>query len=142
MKVKSFSISSNSNKGGSTIDTKSDLDTVERTDLNTTNDEYESIWIEINNKKSKNIVCGSIYRHTRNNNDNFKNFLKYLESSLNKLIKENKEIYLCDDFNIDLLKIEEISNYKKFYKLMSSYGLLPQILQPTRECGNTINNYR
>ena len=110
---------------------------MERTYLNTTNDEYESIWIEINNEKSKNIVCGSIYRHPRNNNDHFKNFLQYLESSLNKLIKENKEIYLCGDFNIDLLKIEEISNYKNFYKLMSSYGLLPQIIQPTRECGNS-----
>ena len=53
-----------------------------------------------------------IYRHPYNNNDNSKNFLQYLESSLNKLIKENKEIYLCGDFNIDLLKIEEISNYK------------------------------
>ena len=33
--------------------------------------------------------------------------------------------------------MEEISNYKKFYEPMSSYGLLPQILQPTRECGNS-----
>ena len=132
---KSFSISSNSNKGGSTIYTKSNLVTVERIDLNSTNDEYEPIWIEINNEKSKNIICGSIYRHPHNNNDHFNNFLKYLEFSLNNLIKEDKEIYLCCDFNIDLLKIDEISNYKKIYELMSSYGLLPQILHPTRECG-------
>ena len=33
--------------------------------------------------------------------------------------------------------MDEIINYKKFYELMSSYGLLPQNLQPTREIGNS-----
>ena len=50
---------------------------------------------------------------------------------------ENKEIYICRDFNIDLLKMDQIINYRKFYKLMSSYGLLPHILYPTREFGDT-----
>ena len=93
--------------------------------------------IDIKHEKSKNIIIGSIYRHPRINNDNFNNFLKYVEFSLNNLTKENKEIYLCGDFNIDLLKIDELTNYKKFYELMSSYGLLPQILNPTREIGNS-----
>ena len=52
-------------------------------------------------------------------------------------MKENKEIYLCGDFNIDLLKINEIINHRNFYELLSSYGLLPQILYPTREMGNS-----
>ena len=81
-----------SNKGGSTIYAKRVLDILERTDLNITNDDYESIWIEIKNEKSKNIIIGSIYRHPRINNDNFNNFLKYVEFSLNNLTKENKEI--------------------------------------------------
>ena len=50
---------------------------------------------------------------------------------------ENKEIYICGDFNIDLLKMDQIINYRKFYELMSSYGLLPHILYPTREFGDT-----
>ena len=37
----------------------------------------------------------------------------------------------------DLLKIDKTKNYKKFYELMSSYGLLPQILQPTRIEGDS-----
>ena len=52
-------------------------------------------------------------------------------------MKENKEIYVCGDFNIDLIKMDEIINYKKFYGLMSSYRLLPQILHPTREIANS-----
>ena len=34
--------------------------------------------------------------------------------------------------------MDEIISYNKFYELMSSYGLLPQILHPTREIGNSI----
>ena len=86
-----FSLSSKSNKGGSTIYAKSDLDILERTDLNISNDDYESIWLEIKNEKSKNIICGSVYRHPHNNNDEFNNFFNYLEVSLTSLIMENKK---------------------------------------------------
>ena len=37
-------------------------------------------------------MIGSIYRHHHDNNDNFNNFLKYVEFSLNNLRKENNEI--------------------------------------------------
>ena len=74
--------------------------------------------------KSKNIICGSMYRHPWNNNINFENFFNYLSNTLNKLTKENKELYLCGDFNIDLLKIDDKINYKKFYELLCSYGFV------------------
>ena len=41
-------------------------------------------------------------------------------------------MYICGDFNIDLLKIETINSNQEYYNLMCSYGLLPQIIQPTR----------
>ena len=82
---------------------------LERTDLNITNVNYESIWIEIKNEKNKNKICGSVYRHPCINNDNFNKFLKYLEASLKKLVNQNKEIYLCGDFNIDLLKMNKVT---------------------------------
>ena len=62
---------------------------------------------------------------------------------LSKITNENKEVYICGDFNSDLLKLDKVSNYKRFYELMCSYGLLPQILQPTRIQGDsatTIDN--
>ena len=48
------------------------------------------------------------------------------------LSKVNKEIYICGDFNIDLLKIDDINSYLEFYNLLSSYSLLPLIIHPTR----------
>ena len=64
-------------------------------------------------------------------------FLDYLESCLSKLSNENKEVYLCGDFNSDLLKLDKVNNYKRFYELMCSYGFLPQILQSTRIQGDS-----
>ena len=37
---------------------KNNVDTIERCDLNISNVEFETTWIEIKNKNSKNIVCG------------------------------------------------------------------------------------
>ena len=56
---------------------------------------------------------------------------------MSKITNENKEVYICGDFNSDLLKLDKVSNYKRFYELMCSYGLLPQILQPTRIQGDS-----
>ena len=55
---------------------------------------------------------------------------------MSKLCNENKEVYICGDFNSDLLKLDKLNNYKKFYELMCSYGFLPQIIQPTRIQGD------
>ena len=54
-------------------------------------------------------------------------FLGYLELCLTKLSNENKKVYLCGDFNSDLLKLNGVNNYKRFCELMCSYGYLPQI---------------
>ena len=41
-------------------------------------------------------------------------FLGYLELCLSKLSNKNKEVYLCGDFNSDLLKLDGVNNYKIF----------------------------
>ena len=46
--------------------------------------------------------------------------------------KENKEIYRCSDFNIDLLNLESINICQEFYNLLCSYSFLPKIIQPSR----------
>ena len=132
-----FSTATNTNKGGTIIYTKNVYDVTERIDLSICHNLYGSIWIEIKNKKSKNIICGSIYRHPNDNIMAYDKFLGYLELCLSKLSNENKEVYLCGDFNSDLLKLNGVNNYKFFYELMCSYGYLPQILQPTRIQGDS-----
>ena len=49
------------------------------------------------------MVCGNIYRYPH---DNFEEFFQYLERCLGKLAKENEEMYICGDLNLDLLKID------------------------------------
>ncbi len=125
----SFFTSSNSNKGGTGIYVKETYNTVERTDLNVQKDDYESVWIEIINSKSKNIVCGCIYRHPR---ANLEEFNEYMNKTLVTLSRENKDTFIAGDFNIDLLKLEKNNSYQDFYNLMTSYSFLPQIVHPTR----------
>merc|ERR1712226_955346 len=96
------------------------------------NQHFETIWIEIKNLRSKNIVCGSVYRHPHNNRHTYKAFLDYMDYTISKLANENKELYICGDFNIDLHKLDQEENSNLFYELMGSYGCLPQIVQPTR----------
>ena len=126
---KLFHTPSNSPKGGTAIYVNDDYDVFERTDIKAQTDLFESVWVEIKNKQSKNIVCGCIYRHP---NQKISEFNKYLDSTLKKITDENKEVYICGDFNIDLLKIDEVKNYLEFYNLLNCYGLLPFIIQPTR----------
>ena len=65
----------------------------ERNNLKINNDEFESVWIEINNKGNKIGIIRKIFYHILKNV-----YLNYL--------KENKEVYICGDFNFDLLKLE------------------------------------
>ena len=51
---------------------------------------------------------------------------------MSTIAKENKEVYICGDFNFDLLKIDTDYFTQHFFNLLCSYGLLPLILQPTR----------
>ena len=41
-------------------------------------------------------------------------------------------MYICGDFNIDLLKIETMNSNQECYNLLCSYGFLPPVIQPTR----------
>ena len=73
-------------------------------------------------------------RHPHNN---CLEFLQYLEKCLTTLAKENKEVYICGDFNFDLLKVDVDQFTQHFFNLLCSYGFLPRILQPTRVTANT-----
>ena len=130
-----FYTPSNSSKGGTAIYVKENYDVFERNDLKIQNDCLESTWIEIKNKNNKNILCGCIYRHPTYN---LSEFLNYLEINLKKIASENKEVYICGDFNVDLLKLDDISNYQLYYNLLCSFGFLPLIDQPTRVVENQV----
>ena len=92
--------------------------------------ELESIFIEIPNKKGKNLVVGCIYRHPCMSITEFNE--NYLETTLEKLSLENKNIILLGDFNINLINYESNRETNEFVDLISSNSLIPHILKPTR----------
>ena len=59
-------------------------------------------------------------------------FLMYMEKVLKTCQDENKELYICGDFNINLLKIESVGSYLQFYNILNTHGILPFIIHPSR----------
>ena len=110
--------------------------TIERNDLKICNKEYESNWIEILNQKCKNVIIGCIYRHPQY--DNLDDFGSYMKNLFLKLNKENKGVYICGDFNINLLKYDDEIVAQDFFNLMNSNVYLPQINLPTRITDTTM----
>ena len=57
-----FTTGSKTSKGVA-IYARDNLNIFARDDLNCVNNCFESVWVEIEIEKSKNIVCGCLYRH-------------------------------------------------------------------------------
>ena len=60
-----YRTASKTSKGGTAIYVNKMYHTVEHCDLNINDTEFETTWIEIKNKNSKNIVCGNIQTSTQ-----------------------------------------------------------------------------
>ena len=95
----------------------------------------ESSFIEISNPKRSNIIIGCIYRHPNMDLDEFND--NYLNTLLDKISKENKSVFLLDDFNVDLLKYGKHAPTNEFLDSLSSHMFLPHIIQPTRISTNS-----
>ena len=115
--------------GGCAIYVKSQLDHHIRNDLSVLEDDFETIWVEINNHKSKNFFCCCLYRHP---SSDVTNFVDHMGLMLQKVQKENKSLFIMGDFNINLLSYEAYSETNDFINLMVSHYLLHYILHPTR----------
>ena len=58
-----YHTSTKTSKGGTAIYVNKRYDSIKRCDLNTEKVEFETTWVEIKNKRSKNIVCGNVYNN-------------------------------------------------------------------------------
>ena len=98
-----------------------------RKDLNFPNNSAESLFIEVENDRSKNAVIGVIYRPPHLNVDSF---LEDIEILLHRLSLENKDIHLSGDYNIDILKSNRSS--QSLLNLLNVYAIHPFISKATR----------
>ena len=118
----------NKKGGGTALYVKSELDHTFIHELSYTVENcFEVVTVEIKLKNHPNIVAVCLYRPP---DVNMKVFLDNLSSFLNKL--KNKKVFMCGDFNIDLLKSESDYDTGKFLDLMLSFGQYPLIRLPTR----------
>ena len=61
----------------------------------------------------------------------------YLNNLLVQLSKENKTVFLLEDFNTNLLNYDRDTSINEFLYSLSSHLFLPHILQPTRLRSNS-----
>ena len=111
-----------------TLYVKSNLDYIIRDDLNVLENEFETIWVEIKNKKSQNVLCCCAYRHPNTEIDKFN---KYINRVMANISKENKLVFCMGDFNVNLLNYNVHTHTNDFLNTMISHYLLPHILHPT-----------
>ena len=119
--------------GGTLLYIKNDIKYKIRNDLKIyKSEELESVFIEIINKNSKNIIVGCLYRHPSMKDINEFNdqFFNVLSEKL--LSEKNKHIILMGDFNIDLLKVESDTKISDFLEQVYATSLKPNITAPTR----------
>ena len=88
--------------------------------------ELESTFVEIINPKKSSIIVGVICRHPSIDVTDFNQ--NYLNGLLDKILKENKDIFLLGDFNINLLNYNENRPTNDFLDSFASSSLLPYIL--------------
>ena len=124
----------NSLKGGCGFYVKSGVKVVERKDLDISlkddTNEYETKWIEIINKKAKNLLLCVCYRHPRKTSND--SFIKYMKDTLQKVEKKNLYTIITGDFNYDLLNIDRYAPACEFLETLMSKNFQPCILEPTR----------
>ena len=84
----------------------------------TSNEAFQALWVEISFVDHKNIVCGIIYRQHNSPDD----FLTYLDRTIEKMVSDDKDVYIMGDFNIDLLKCESKPGFFAFPSKLLSYS--------------------
>ena len=126
-----FIVNNRSNRtgGGVALYLSHKFEYVIHDELNMMSDIVESLFIEISNPQSKNIIIGVVYRPPSSNP---KDFLNCIENLLKNPLFVNKSTFIMGDFNIDLIKSDHNSTSQEFLETFLTASFLPLISKPTR----------
>ena len=125
-----------STKGGVLLYISDDLRYKCRSDLTVYKPkDLESIFIEVLKSNGKNLIIGGIYKHPNLYTEEF--IESYLLKLLDTITKENKDIILMSDFNINLLNHDTNEAISHFIDTMYQNSIQPHILAPTRVIANS-----
>ena len=95
---------------------------------------WENLFIKIRHKTpgSKTQIIGNIYRKPNELLHDFHKFQDEFDETLERLRVNRIPVYLCGDFNIDLLKLNVKDHYNTFFNNLIAAGYFPRISLPTR----------
>lgn len=99
------------------------------------NSTFESLFIDVNSESFQNkITLGNIYRPAKHNNSikEINDFMNEILPIIDVLSKENSQLAISGDFNINLLEINNRESYQDYLDLFITRALYPQITLPTR----------
>lgn len=102
------------------------------------NNVFECVTVEIIMDKRKNMLISCIYKAP---GADMEVFIEHMEKMFRNY--NHKDIHICGDFNIDLLKAKSHRPTGKFVDTMYSLSLYPVIIRPTRitaHCATLIDN--
>lgn len=97
----------------------------------------ESITIEIYKETNKNVIS-CIYRTPGSSIETFTDWMEGMFSKIN-----NKAVFICGDFNMNLLNPNKHKTTDEFINTMYSLSLFPKITRPSRvtsHCATLIDN--
>ena len=96
---------------------------------------FEGLFIDVKSENlPKKITLGNIYRPTKQNNSiaEVNNFMGEIIPIIDGLSKENSQLAISGDFNINLLEVNNRESYQDYLDLFTTRALYPQITLPTR----------
>ena len=94
----------------------------------------DCLGVEVENKKSKNIIPNLVYRPPHGDH---KELESYFKTSLRKRDISNRNIILAGDFNINLLDFEGNKKVQNFVNLIFRFGMILTINEPTHATKQT-----
>ena len=103
--------------------------------LNVSSDNWEGLLVEAKTKDiGKKFDISNIYRPPKSNNNGenitISSFIDDLAMCINKL-ETSGNVFLAGDFNIDLLKIDQVNIYHQYLEILSNNDFVPMITKPT-----------
>ena len=114
--------------GGVGLYIKDSLTFNPRNDLQSCTNEFETVWVEIENTNDKNILICCVYSHP---NSYIDSLTVHFQNVLSKLTS-NKLLFVMGDVNINLLDYASHTPTCDFVNNFLSYSLLPCTHHPTR----------
>ena len=129
-----FPCQSYSQNGGVALYVKSGLSPTLRPDLSKDSADFETVWVEVENKKGKNYLFCCAYRHPNTNLDSFSD---YLQEILSSSTVSNKQTFILGDFNVNLLNYNSHTPTTNYVNFLFSKQFLPYIIHPSRVSENS-----